>query len=220
MIDKLQFSELGIIKYENAYDIQTQLFNKKIENKNKGIKNNSDIIICEHPHVYTIGKNGNENNLLIDDAFLQKINATYYKSNRGGDITYHGPGQLVAYPILDLDILNMGTKDYIFALEYMIIEVLKEYGIKGEVSKGNIGVWLDTGTANELKICSIGVKISRGITMHGLALNVNTDLSYFNYINPCGFIEKGVTSMKKELGKEVDFKSVSDLIIKEFSQRF
>jgi len=212
MKTKINFIESGIIRYDEAYKIQEGIFNKKLKNKKNGIENCFDILICEHPHVYTIGKSGNENNLLINDSFLQKINATYYKSNRGGDITYHGPGQLVVYPIIDLDILKMGTKDYIYRLEYMIIDLLKEYSIKGEISKGNIGVWLDAGTENERKICSIGVKISRGITMHGFALNVNTDLSYFKHINPCGFINKGVTSMKKELGRDVDFKEVVEKV--------
>ncbi len=220
MAGKILFNELGIIRYEEAYRIQTLIFNEKISNKNNGNKNNFEIIICEHPHVYTIGKSGNENNLLIDDAFLRKVDATYFKTNRGGDITYHGPGQLVVYPVIDLDDYQIGIKEYIYRLEYLIIDVLKEYGLTGELSKGNIGVWLDVGKYNERKICSIGVKVSRGVTMHGLALNVNTDLSYFNHINPCGYINKGVTSMKNELGKEIDINEVVGLIKKGFNKLF
>ena len=221
MSKQIHFNDLGIVSYDKAYKIQNRIFNEKLKNKKNGIENSFDVLICEHPHVYTIGKSGNENNLLIDDDFLSKVKATYFKSDRGGDITYHGPGQLLVYPILDLDVLKMGTKDYIFALEYMIIDILKEYGIKGEISKGNIGVWLNAGTANERKICSIGVKISRGITMHGFAFNINTDLSYFSHINPCGFIDKGVTSMKNELGREIDFMEVVEKVktglLKQFS---
>ena len=220
MAEKILFNELGIIRYEEAYRIQNLIFNKKISNKNNEIKNNFEVLICEHPHVYTIGKSGNENNLLIDDAFLRKVDATYFKTDRGGDITYHGPGQLVVYPVIDLDDCQIGIKEYIYRLEYLIIEVLKEYGLTGELSKGNIGVWLDVGKQNERKLCSIGVKVSRGVTMHGLALNVNTDLSYFNHINPCGYINKGVTSMKKELGKEIDINEVVGLIKKGFNKLF
>lgn len=220
MTGRTHFKDLGIVRYDKAYRIQNKLFKEKIKHKNNGTENIFDVLICEHPHVYTIGKSGNVNNLLIDKAFLTKVDATYFKSDRGGDITYHGPGQLVVYPILDLDVLNMGTKDYIFALEYMIIDVLKEYGIKGEISEGNIGVWLDVGTANERKICSIGVKVSRGITMHGFALNVNTDLTYFSHINPCGFVDKGVTSMKKELGNEIDFKEVAVKVKERIIERY
>ena len=220
MFGKIHFNDLGIVSYDKAYEIQNRIFNEKLKNKKNGINNNFDVLICEHPHVYTIGKSGDDNNLLIDETFLNKVNATYFKSDRGGDITYHGPGQLLVYPILDLDVLKMGTKDYIFALEYMIIDVLKEYGIKGEISEGNIGVWLYVGTPDERKICSIGVKISRGITMHGFAFNINTDLSYFNHINPCGFIDKGVTSMKKQLGREVDFIEVVEKVKLGIAERF
>ena len=220
MSGKIHFNDLGIISYDKAYEIQNRIFNEKLKNKKSGINNIFDVLICEHPHVYTIGKSGNENNLLIDDAFLSKVKATYFKSDRGGDITYHGPGQLVVYPILDLDVLKMGNKDYIFALEYMVIDILKEYGIKGEISEGNIGVWLNAGISNERKICSVGVKISRGITMHGFAFNINTDLSYFSHINPCGFIDKGVTSMKNELGREINFMEVVEKVKLGIVERF
>lgn len=216
----LNFKELGTIAYKDAFQIQTELFEKKIKNKNLGIKNTNDILFCEHPHVYTLGKSGNNNNLLINDEFLKKINATYFKTDRGGDITYHGPGQLVVYPIIDLENFNLGIKDYIYKLEYLIIDILKEYGIKGEISDGNIGVWLDVGTKNERKICSIGVKISKGITMHGLALNINTDLSYFKHINPCGFIDKGSTSIYNETNLHININKITKLIKKDFLKYF
>jgi len=210
MTERINFKELGLIDYVEALDIQESLFEKKLMQKLKLEEVEAEVLICEHPNVYTIGKSGNENNLLINDEFLKSINTTYHKTNRGGDITYHGPGQLVVYPILDLDVFNIGTKDYIYKLEYSIINVLKKYAISGEISDGNIGVWLDAGTLRERKICSIGVKVSKGITMHGMALNINTDLSYFDHINPCGFTNKGVTSMQKELRGNVDLEKIKE----------
>ena len=220
MKESLQFKYLGIINYNDALQVQKELFNKKVRNKSLGIKNTNEILICEHPHVFTIGKSGNENNLLINDAFLKSINATYIKTDRGGDITYHGQGQLVIYPIIDLDNFELSIKGYIYKLEYLIIEILKKYNIKGEISDGNIGVWLDVGKPSERKICSMGVKVSRGITMHGLALNVNTDLSYFKHINPCGFTDKGATSLQKELGYNLDFEDIIEDVKGKFSTFF
>ncbi|NPA45193.1 MAG: lipoyl(octanoyl) transferase LipB [Chlorobi bacterium] len=220
MSNKLTFKDLGTIDYGDALQIQEELFYKKIKNKTSEIENVNDVLICEHPHVYTIGKSGNENNLLINDDFLKKINATYFKTDRGGDITYHGYGQLVVYPIVDLKNFNIGIKDYIYKLEYLIINLLKEFNVKGEISDGNIGVWLDVGKTTERKICAMGVKVSKGITMHGLALNINTDLSYFNHINPCGFTNKGATSIKNELGKEVDFNEVKEKFKYYFKESF
>ena len=217
---KINFTCKGVISYNKAFHLQKKIFEGKLESKKTGKETDNIILFCEHPHVYTIGKSGNENNLLIDDLFLKKINAVYFKSDRGGDITYHGPGQIVVYPLIDLDYFRLGVKDYIYKLEYLIIDVLKEYGLSGELNGGNIGVWLDVGKQNERKICSIGIKISRGVTMHGLAFNVNTDLSYYNHINPCGFIDKGVTSMKNELGKEINIEEVSGFIKKEFLNHF
>ncbi len=216
----LYFKNIGTIAYSTALEIQEDYFKKKLNNKNFNIKNTNDILICEHPHVYTLGKSGNENNLLINSNFLKKINASYHKTNRGGDITYHGPGQVVVYPIIDLENFKIGSKEYIYKLEYLIIDILKKYNIKGEISKNNIGVWLDVGKKTERKICSIGVKISRGITMHGFALNVNTDLSYFNHINPCGFINKKTTSIKNELGLKIDLKEIINYIKLEFYNYF
>lgn len=211
-MSKINFTFKGVITYREAFYLQTKIFEEKINAKRKGKVSENIVLFCEHPHVYTIGNSGDENNLLINESFLKQIDASYFKSDRGGDITYHGPGQLVVYPIIDLEDFKLGTKEYIYKLEYLIIDVLKEYGLSGELSKGNIGVWLDAGKQNERKLCSIGVKVSRGITMHGLALNVNTDLSYFNHINPCGFIDKGVSSMKNELEREIDLEEVVEKV--------
>jgi len=208
--------DLGLIPYADAYRIQTGIFTDLLKRKSDNKKTIGTILFCEHPHVYTIGKSGKRENLLISEEQLQKINAEFIPVDRGGDITYHGPGQIVVYPIIDLDNYKMGVKDYIYFLEYLIIDVLKKYGINGEISDGNIGVWLDTGTINERKICSIGVKVSKKITMHGIALNVNTDLAYFNYINPCGFTEKGVSSIKNERSEEPDIEKIKNTIKKTF----
>ena len=168
-------------------------------------------MFCEHPHVYTLGKSGEQNNLLISDEFLKKRNATYYKINRGGDITYHGPGQIVGYPILDLEDFDLTVKKYIYSLEEAIINLLKEYNIYGSRLDGGTGVWLDVDNPSKArKICAIGVRASKFVTMHGFAFNVNTDLNYFNYINPCGFTDKGVTSMQKELGNELNINEIKN----------
>lgn len=224
----VKFEDLGLIEYKNAWDYQEDLFAKYIkikaenrelpENEQKEIEGN--LIFCEHPHVYTLGKSGEQNNLLINDEFLSKIQATYFKINRGGDITYHGPGQIVGYPIIDLERFNLQVKQYITNLEESIILTLKDYGIKSERLTGATGVWLDTGTSKARKICAIGVKASRFITMHGFAFNVNTNLEYFNHINPCGFIDKGVTSMEKELGEKMDFEKVKDVLKSKMEQVF
>ncbi|WP_066630105.1 lipoyl(octanoyl) transferase LipB [Labilibacter marinus] len=213
---KTQFEDLGSVEYKKAWDYQeenfnaiidTKLFNRENADKPKEITHK--LLFCEHPHVYTLGKSGAVNNLLINDAFLKQINATYYKSNRGGDITYHGPGQIVGYPIFDLEELGLTVKSYIHLLEESIINCIAEYGIKGARLDGATGVWLDTDVPGKSrKICAIGVKASRYVSMHGFALNVNTDLSYFNHINPCGFVDKGVTSLQKELGEEQNFEEI------------
>lgn len=201
------FRDLGIIGYKEAWDIQESFFNRLVENKRKPAPEppSQYLLFCEHLHVYTLGKSGNEDNLLIREDFLRKIGATYFKTNRGGDITYHGPGQIVGYPILDLEMLGIGLKQYIDLLERVIIALLQEYGIEGSSKQGATGVWLDAGhPARARKICAIGVRSSRYVTMHGFALNVNTNLDYFSYINPCGFQPGGVTSMEKELGETLD----------------
>lgn len=204
------FIDWGTIEYAQAWHQQEEIFNKILETKKLGQSTEAlqKVILCEHPHVYTLGKSGAENNLLVNQAFLDSIQATFFKTNRGGDITYHGPGQLVGYPILDLENYHLGLKDYVHLIEESIIQTIAEYGIVGTRLEGATGVWLDVGTPQARKICAIGVKASRYVTMHGYALNVNTDLSYFNHINPCGFIDKGVTSIQKELQKEVAMSEV------------
>jgi len=178
------------------------------------------LLFCEHPHVYTLGKSGDEANLLIHKEFLAKISATYYKTNRGGDITYHGPGQIVGYPIVDLDALGIGLKQYIHLMEEAIIKLLSTYGITATRMEGATGVWLDVDhPVKARKISAIGVRSSRFVTMHGFALNVNTNLEYFTYINPCGFETKGVTSMQKESGSALDMEKVklalSEILLKD-----
>jgi len=179
------------------------------------------LIFCEHPHVYTLGKNGNVNNLLINDELLARIGASFYRTNRGGDITYHGPGQIVGYPLFDLQDFNMGIKKYIFLLEQSIIDSLKDFGILSERYPGATGVWINTRKNGVIrKICAIGVRISRLVSMHGFALNVNTDLSYYTYINPCGFTNLGVTSMGNELGKRVNPEDVKKSLLRSMSKNF
>ena len=208
---------LGEIDYKKCWDYQEFLFSETLKQKSNNRKNNTRIktknylVFCEHPHVYTLGKSGDQNNLLINDAVLKKNGAKFYKINRGGDITYHGPGQIVGYPILDLDNFFTDISKYLRLLEEVIILTLKDYNLVGQRSKGETGVWLDVGKHNARKICAIGVKSSRWVTMHGFAFNVNTNLSYFNNIIPCGIINKGVTSLKKELNTVVD---IEDVVLK------
>lgn len=216
----MKFLDWETIDYAQAWSQQEEIFNHIIETKKEG-KPTLDlerVILCEHPHVYTLGKSGHQNNLLINDEFLKKINATFFKIDRGGDITYHGPGQLVGYPILDLENHQVSLKDYIHTIEEAIIKTIAEYGIVGTRLDGATGVWLDVGTLNARKICAIGVRASKFVTMHGYALNVNTDLSYFNHINPCGFIDKGVTSIQKETQKNVAMSDVKALFEKHFTK--
>jgi lipoyl(octanoyl) transferase len=204
----LEFQDLGSKDYKETWDYQEERFDLWMDYKKNGSEGDAPIqylLFVEHPHVYTLGKSGDESNMLIQKDFLKKINATYYKINRGGDITYHGPGQIVGYPILDLESFEMGLKDYIAFLEDSIIELCINYGLNASHSKEATGVWLDTDHPHKArKIAAIGVRSSRYVTMHGFAFNVNTDLNYFTYINPCGFQEKGVTSMAQELGARQD----------------
>lgn len=216
------FEDLGQSEYKKVWDYQEELFAGLIDSK-QGIDNPlpSRLLFVEHPHVYTLGKSGHENNLLINDDFLKRINATYFKSNRGGDITYHGPGQIVGYPIFDLEMMELQVKSYIHLLEEAIINTLVHFGIHSGRLDGATGVWMDpTLPGRSRKICAIGVKASRYVTMHGFALNVNTDLSYFNHINPCGFVDKGVTSMEKELGAKQDFMKVKEVLLQEITTTF
>ncbi len=214
----VSFQDLGVIDYKEAWDYQEKLFkgivDQKMHNRaNPGSEKqtNNYVLFCEHPHVYTLGKNGSENNLLVNMLELQQKEATYYKINRGGDITYHGPGQIVGYPILDLDNFSPDIHQYVANLEEAIIKTIAEYGLKGDRMKGASGVWLDAeNPAKARKICAIGIRSSRWVTMHGFAFNVNTDLSYFELINPCGFTDKKATSMQQELGKLIPINEVKE----------
>lgn len=211
---KVFFQDLGLIDYKEAWDYQEKRFNEILDVKKNNRKENrkdptlSYLLFCEHPHVYTLGKSGDENNLLVNENYLKSRGATFYKINRGGDITYHGPGQIVGYPILDLDNFFTDIHKYLRYLEEAVILTLADYGIKSTRSDGETGVWLGVGTNNVRKICALGVRSSRWVTMHGFAFNVNCDLSYFGNIIPCGIADKSVTSMQKELGDEVDIHEV------------
>ncbi len=209
----VHFADLGMIGYHEAWDYQEKLFAQNMKQKLAGGTTQNHLLFCEHPHVYTLGKSGSENNLLVNNRQLQQLGVTFVKTNRGGDITYHGPGQIVGYPILDLENFGLGIKSYIHLLEESIIKTLSIYGIAGERLDGATGVWLDTNIPGMArKICAIGVRASRHITMHGFAFNVNTDLKFFDMINPCGFTDKAVTSLQKELGRKMDFTRVQQQV--------
>lgn len=205
---KVVAQDLGLKDYKEIWDYQEVLFNEiidlKIKNRREGgtMSTPNHFLFVEHPHVFTLGKSGNANNLLVDEKVLAERGAQFYKINRGGDITYHGPGQIVGYPILDLDNFFTDIHKYLRFLEEMVILTLAEYGLKGERSQGETGVWLDVGTPFARKICAMGVRASRWVTMHGFALNVNTDLEYFDMMVPCGIRDKAVTSLNVELGKQ------------------
>ena len=216
----VEFEELGTIDYKKAWDYQEELFQRSLELKANNKKAHNYLLFCEHPHVYTLGKSGDKRNLLLNEDLLKHKKATFYKINRGGDITYHGPGQIVVYPIIDLEQFNINIKDYICKIEEAIISTLSEFKIIAERLEGATGIWLDTNNTKTRKICAIGVRASRYITMHGFAFNVNTNLEYFTYINPCGYIDKGVTSMKKELGKEQDMEEVKKVLLKKIIEEF
>ena len=220
-MQQVVFEDLGLIDYKKAWDYQEEQFEKVVHEKLHGAGGMHHLLFCEHPHVYTLGKSGEGSNLLISDEMLKQIHATYYRINRGGDITYHGPGQIVVYPIFDLEAFGITLKDYIHKLEEIIILFLDGYGIKATRLEGATGVWLDVGVkGRERKICAIGVRASRFVTMHGLAFNINTDLKYFGYINPCGFVDKGVTSLKVELGKQIDMSDVKIKLERLFANEF
>ena len=206
----------GIVEYQQAWDRQTVLFDTIINQKIANRATTSCLVFCEHPHVYTLGKSGHSENMLYNP-----YNVPLVRTNRGGDITYHGPGQIVGYPIFDLDTFHLGLKDYIYKVEEAVILTLAHYGITATRLEHATGVWLDVeSTTRCRKICAIGVKSSRFVTMHGFALNVNTDLTYFKNINPCGFIDKGVTSMEQELGRKLDLLEVENVLTRFFTQLF
>lgn len=214
----MRFMDWGLISYEEAWKKQTELFDALIAAKVAGQPYENIIIQCEHPHVYTLGKSGKENNMLLNEDQLRNIGATLFHIDRGGDITYHGPGQLVCYPIINLEDFDLGLKEYIRQLEEAVIRVCAHYGVTAGRMEKATGVWLDIDTPRARKICAIGVRSSRYVTMHGLAFNVNTDLRYFSYINPCGFIDKGVTSLQQELNREVDMKEAQLLLKQELEK--
>lgn len=207
---ELQINDWGLIPYADAWNKQEVLFNGLVQAKQNGEGYTNHIILCEHPHVYTLGRSGKEQNMLLNDKQLEAINASLYHIDRGGDITYHGPGQLVCYPIINLEEYNLGLKAYIHLLEDAVIGVCADYGITAGRMDNATGVWLDTGTPRARKICAIGVRSSHFVTMHGLAFNINTDLRYFSYIHPCGFVDKGVTSLQQELKREMPMDEIKD----------
>lgn len=227
MNKKIAVQDLGYKDYKETWDYQETLFKEIIDTKVKnrredaGLITKNHFLFVEHPHVYTLGKSGDISNLLLKEEQLEKIGATFYKINRGGDITYHGPGQIVGYPILDLENFFTDIHKYLRLLEEMIILTLAEYGLKATRSEGETGVWLDVGTPFARKICAMGVRASRWVTMHGFALNVNANLGYFDNIIPCGIKEKAVTSLHVELGKEsVDMEEVKAKLLKHFNNLF
>ncbi len=222
----IQLQDLGTKDYKETWDFQEELFDaviqikRKNKNENRKIVTPNHFLFVEHPHVYTLGKSGDLNNLLLDENQLKEKGITFHKINRGGDITYHGFGQIVGYPILDLDNFYNDIGKYMRSLEETIIRVLAEYGLRAERSKGETGVWLDVGTPFARKICALGVRSSRWVTMHGFALNANTNLGYFDHIIPCGIRGKAVTSMEVELGKKLDIAEVKSKILKHFEDVF
>lgn len=226
---KVIFQDLGQIDYKEAWDYQEKLFKETVDVKlaNRDLPESQQaetpnyLLFCEHPHVYTLGKSGSEDNLLLNEKQLQEKSATYYKINRGGDITYHGPGQLVGYPILDLDNFFTDIHKYLRFMEEAIINTLADYNVSAGRIDGLTGVWIDhIEKKNPRKICAIGVKTSRWVTMHGFAFNINAHLDYFKNIIPCGITDKAVTSLDQELGRAVDFQEVSEIVKKHLAEIF
>ena len=224
-----QFIDLGLIDYQKAWDYQTELFNKvlAVKSENRNLPNdeqqptNNYLLFCEHPHVFTIGKSGDEKNLVIPLEKLSSIGASYHQINRGGDITYHGPGQIVVYPVIDLENFFTDIHQYMRTLEESVITTLEEFTIEAGRIMGLTGVWLDWKDEKMArKICALGVKTSRWVTMHGLAMNVNTDLNYFNHIVPCGIPDKAVTSIKKELNSDQNIEMVKGILKEKIASLF
>ncbi|WP_289644961.1 lipoyl(octanoyl) transferase LipB [Maribacter aestuarii] len=227
MNKKVFYKDLGLSDYKETWDNQEFLFQEiidiKIKNRREGtsLETPNHLLFVEHPHVYTLGKSGDIQNLLVNEEELAKKGAKFYKINRGGDITYHGPGQIVGYPILDLDNFFTDIHKYLRLLEEMVILTLSEYGLKAERSEGETGVWLDVGKPFARKICAMGVRASRWVTMHGFALNINADLGYFDLMIPCGIKGKAVTSLNVELGKsQVDVEEVKQKLLRNFEKLF
>lgn len=238
------YKDLGRMGYSECWDLQRSLFDRALNAKrNGGAKEGGEeaaqsaasvaedkannlgayeagwLLLVEHNPVYTLGKSGKSENMLVSEEYLRSIGAEFFHIDRGGDITFHGPGQVVGYPILDLEQVGIGLREYIDSIEGAVIDLCAEYGIVAGRVEGASGVWLDGGTSRARKICAIGVKSSRYVTMHGFALNVNTDLRYFNHINPCGFADRGVTSLQKELGREVSMEEVKEKVINHLSEK-
>lgn len=211
----MTFQDWGEIPYNDAWQRQEQMMQQQVTRKMNGQPTENTLVFCQHPHVYTLGKSGKAGNMLYDDGTIP-----FVKTNRGGDITYHGPGQITGYPIFDIETFNLGLKNYIYNVEECIIRTIALYGIIGERLEGATGVWIEAHTPRARKICAIGVRASHFVTMHGFALNVNTDLSYFQRINPCGFVDKGVTSIAREVGHEVDYEVVKQQLHQKFIEVF
>ena len=223
---KVQFIDWGLVDYQEAWDRQEEIFTRTVAVKQQNRNNETPqptpniLIFTEHPHVYTLGKSGHEDYLLLDEAGLEEKHARFYKINRGGDITYHGPGQLVGYPILDLDNFFTDIHLYLRTLEEAIIRLCADYGVEAGRYSGYTGVWLDADKDEARKICAMGVRASRWVTMHGFALNVNADLNYFGHIIPCGIEDKAVTSLEKELGRPLDMEEVKEKLKKHIADLF
>ena len=217
-MEYVSIKHLGRTEYSEAWEIQKRLFEELLRQKREGAPEELYLLFVVHPHVYTLGKSGHESNLLVNEQFLKQIGATYFHTDRGGDVTYHGLGQLVGYPILDLEHIGVSLRDYIWSIEESIIRTVAEYGIMADRLEGATGVWLDPHSPRARKICAIGVKASHFVTMHGFALNVTTDLSYFSHINPCGFTDKGVTSIEKETGLRPTLEEVEERFAAHFSK--
>ena len=220
---RVLYRDLGRMGYSECWDLQLSLFERmlswKREGKAQSQENAGELLLVEHDHVYTLGKSGKQQNMLISEEYLRQIGAEFFHIDRGGDITYHGPGQIVGYPILDLEQVGISLRDYIDSIEESIIGVCGQWGIEAGRITGASGVWIEPDSPRARKICAIGVRASRYVTMHGFAMNVKTDLKYFNHINPCGFVDRGVTSLEKELGHEVDFEMVKSQIVKHLSEK-
>lgn len=214
-IEIIDFKELQ--PYKVVWDKQKELMQDALQQKKQGLTPKNHIIFVEHTPVFTLGKSADENNILLKN---ENLGADVFRIERGGDVTFHGPGQLVVYPIIDLEQFNMGLREYVETIEQIIIEIIAEYGLEGMRSEGASGVWLDVGKPQERKICAVGIKASRYITMHGLAFNINTDLTWFSKINPCGFIDKGVTSLARELGATQNFEMVKEKVKLKFKEKF
>ena len=224
----IKYLDFGQSEYKNTWDRQEELMKEIIDIKlannlkaeGQKIQTPNWLIFVEHPHVYTLGKSGDEKNLLLNYIQLQAKDATFFKTDRGGDITYHGPGQIVGYPIIDLENFGIGLRQYIHNVEEAIIKAVEEYGIFAERDPKATGVWIDVGKSSARKICAIGVKSSRFVTMHGFALNVNTDLEYFKHINPCGFTDKAITSIEKEVGEKQNFEKAKAIVLSKLAEVF